>query len=136
MRQDLDRYFHYQNKFENRKIKCLALKRVSNEDKILTHGLESKQELLFDSDGTRLNIQNQPMSYLFARIESVIFYKDSFMPFFDETNYQANIDINLPWDGNIENISIPELRKGLRKYGLDLVEEYKILRMLVISDQN
>jgi len=56
------------------------------------------------------------------------------MPFFDETNYQDNIDINLPWNGNIEIISIPALRKGLRRYGLDLVEEYKILKMLVISD--
>ncbi len=135
IRQDMDRYFHYQSKFEDRKIKCLMLKRISNEDKVLTNGLESKQELLSDSDSVRLNIQNQPMSYLFSRIESVIFYKDSFMPFFDETNYQGNININLPWNENIENISIPVLRKGLRRYGLDLVEEYKILRVLVISDR-
>ena len=134
MRQDLDSYFHYQSKFEYRKIRCLTLKRISKEDKIMTKGLKSKQELLFDSDSARLTIQNTPMSYLFLRIESVISYNDPFMPFFDETNYQDNIDINLPWNGNIEIISIPALRKGLERYGLDLVEEYKILKMLVISD--
>jgi thiol-disulfide isomerase/thioredoxin len=135
MRQDLDRYFHYHSKFEYRRIKCLALKRISNEDKILTKGLESKRELLFNLDSARFNIQNQPMSYLFSRIESVIFYKYPFMPFFNETNYKSNIDINLPWNENIEHISIPALRKGLRRYGLDLVEEYRILRVLVISDR-
>jgi len=135
MRQDLDCYFHYQSKFEYRKIKCLTLKRISNEDKILTKGLKSKQELLFDSDSARLTIQNTPMSYLFSRIESMISIKAPFTPFFNETNYHGNIDINLPWNENFENISISALRKGLRRYGLDLVEEYKTLRMLVISDQ-
>jgi thiol-disulfide isomerase/thioredoxin len=134
MRQDLNGYFHYQSKFESRKIKCIALKRISNEDKILTKGLEAKRELLFDSDSAWLSIQNQPMSYLFSRIETVIFYKYPFMPFFNETNYKSNIDIILPWNENIENISMPEFRKGLRRYGLELVEEYRILRMLVISD--
>jgi len=135
MRQDLDSYFHYQSKFEYRKIGCLILKRFSNEDKIMTKGLKSKQELVVRSKEVHLNIQNTPVSHLFSRIESVIIYKDTFMPFFNETNYNGNIDINLPWNENIENISIPALRKGLRRYGLDLVEEYKTLRMLVISDQ-
>ena len=75
------------------------------------------------------------MSYLCSRIETMISIKAPFTPFFNETNYHDNIDINLPWNENIENISIPALRKSLRKYGLDLVEEYKTLRMLVISDQ-
>jgi len=135
MRQDLDRYFHYQSKFEYRKIRCLTLKRISKEDKIMTKGLKSKQELLFDSDSARLTFQNTPMSYLCSRIETMISIKAPFTPFFNETNYHDNIDINLPWNENIENISIPALRKGLRQYGLDLVEEYKILKMLVISDQ-
>jgi len=135
MRQDLDSYFHYQSKFEYRKVRCLTLKRISNEDKIMTKGLKSKQELLFDSDNARLTFQNTPMSYLCSRIEIMISIKAPFTPFFNETNYHGNIDINLPWNENIENISIPAMRKGLRQYGLDLVEEYKILKMLVISDQ-
>ena len=134
MRQDLDSYFHYQSKFEYRKIRCLTLTRISNEDKIMTRGLKSKQELVVRSNEVHLNIQNTPMSYLFSRIESVIIYKDSYMPFFDETKYKGNIDINLPWSDDIKNISIHTLRNSLRKYGLDLVEEYKYLRMLVISD--
>ncbi|HET7119592.1 MAG TPA: redoxin domain-containing protein [Hanamia sp.] len=135
MQQDLDSYFHYRSKFEYRKIRCLTLKRISNEDKIMTKGLKSKQELVVRSNEVHLNIQNTPMSYLFSRIESVIIYKDSYIPFFDETKYKRNIDINLPWSDDIKNISIPTLRSSLRKYGLDLVEEYKILRMIVISDQ-
>jgi hypothetical protein len=136
MRQDLDRYFHYDSKFENRKVKCLILKRISKKDAIFTKGGETKQEINFGRNGARLNIQNTPISYLVVRIRTVISDKDAFMPFFDETQYKGNIDINIPWSNDIKDISIPELRKSLKKYGLDLVEEYKILRMLVISDQN
>lgn len=136
MRQDLDRYFHYESKFENRKVKCLILKRISKKDIIFTKGREAKHEIDFGSNGARLNLQNMPIDYLVSRIETVISYKDPFMPFFDETGYQGNIDINIPWSDDFNEISIPELRKSLRKYGLDLVEEYKILRMLVISDEN
>lgn len=135
MRQDLDRYFHYESKFENRKVKCLILKRIPKKDIIFTKGREAKHEIDFGSNGPRLNLQNMPIDYLVSRIETVISYKDPFMPFFDETDYQGNIDINIPWSDDFNEISIPELRKSLRKYGLDLVEEYKILRMLVISDQ-
>lgn len=77
----------------------------------------------------------QPISLLFLIIESMTSIKATFMPFFNETNYHSNIDINLTWNENIESISLPTLRKGLRKYGLDLVEEYKILKLIVISDQ-
>lgn len=135
MRQDLDRYFHYHSKFENRKVKCLILKRISKKDTALTKGGQAKQEINFGRNGARLNIQNTPISYLVLRIRTVISNKDAFMPFFDETQYKGNIDINIPWSDDIRDISIPVLRKSLRKYGLDLVEEYKILRMLVISDQ-
>ncbi len=134
MRQDLDRYFHYQSSFEYRKIKCLALKRISDEGKIMTKGLEPKLQLLFDSNGVRLEIQNQSLSSLFSSIKSVVSSQDPFLPLFNETNYHGRVDMNLPWDDNLENLSIPRLRKGLQKYGLDLVEENKILKMLVISD--
>lgn len=136
MRQDLDRYFHYHSKFENRKVKCFVLKRIAKKDSTLTKGREMKYEIDFGANGARLNIHNTPISYLVSRIETVISYKDPFIPFFDETHYQGNIDINIPWSDDFNEISIPKLRKSLRKYGLDLVEEYKILRMLVISDEN
>jgi thiol-disulfide isomerase/thioredoxin len=135
MRQDLDRYFHYNSKLENRKVKCLILKRITKKDTTFTKGREAKYEIDFGSNGARLNIQNTPISILVSRIETVVSYKDSFMPFFDETQYQGNIDINIPWSDEFKDISISGLRKSLRKYGLDLVEEYKILSMLVISDE-
>ncbi|MDQ6763263.1 MAG: TlpA family protein disulfide reductase [Bacteroidota bacterium] len=134
MRQDLDCYFHYTSKIENRRIKCLTLKRISSIDKIMARGIKSKNELIVDSEGTYLKLQNQSMRYLFLQLQSVVNYNYPFTPFFNETNYQNNIDINLSWSENIETISIFELRKHLRKYGLDLVEEYKVLKMLVISD--
>ncbi|MGN6602449.1 MAG: TlpA family protein disulfide reductase [Ginsengibacter sp.] len=134
MRQDLDRYFHYQSNFEYRKIKCLALKRISDEGKIMTKGLEPKLQLIFDSNQAKLELQNQPLSILFSSIESVVFSQAPFLPLFNETNYHGRVDLTLPWNGNVENVSIPALRKSLRKYGLDLVEEYKVLKMLVISD--
>ncbi len=79
-------------------------------------------------------IVNLALCLSFSSIKSVVSSQDPFLPLFNETNYHGRVDINLPWDDNLENLSIPRLRKGLQKYGLDLVEENKILKMLVISD--
>jgi hypothetical protein len=71
---------------------------------------------------------------LFSNLQTLVYYQDAFTPFFDETNYKDNIDITIPWDDDLANISFEKVRKALNAYGLDMVEEYKELEMLVISD--
>jgi thiol-disulfide isomerase/thioredoxin len=132
----LDNYFHYQSQMERRRVRCLALKRISTGDKLKTTAQNTMYEYSVNTKGSFLVLKNQPMELLFSRLESLLYLHDPFMPFFDETNYRQNIDITLPWSDNLDEVSYDEVRKTLNKYGLDLVEEYKDLEMLVITDSN
>lgn len=132
----LDNYFHYQSRLEIRRVKCLALKRVSSGDKLKTTAQKTMYELSVNTRGSFLILNNQPMDLLFSQLESLVYLQDPFIPFFDESGYKENIDVMLPWSDSLNEISYEQVRKTLNNYGLDLVEEYKDLEMLVISDAN
>lgn len=132
----LDNYFNYQSKIETRRVKCLALKRISSEDKLKSGGQKPVYEISVNNKGSFLVLKNQSIDLLFSRLESLIIFQDSFIPFFNETGYLQNIDIVLPWNDNLNEISPTEVKRTLNSYGLDIVEEYKNLEMLVISDKN
>lgn len=136
MRNLLDSYFHYQSKMEVRRVKCLVLKRISTEDKLKTTAKNTMYEFSVDTKGSFLVLKNQPMELLFSRLETLVHFRDSFMPFFDQTGYKQNIDIILPWSDNLDEVSYEKVKKTLNRYGLDIAEEYKNLEMLVISDAN
>jgi thiol-disulfide isomerase/thioredoxin len=130
----LDNYFHYQSRIETRRIKYLALKRISTGDKLKTTTKYTVNEFSVNAKGSFLVLKNQSMELLFSRMESLVYLQDPFMPFFDETGYKQNIDITLPWSDNLDEVSYDEVRKTLNRYGLGIVEEYKDLEILVISD--
>ncbi|TKC04216.1 TlpA family protein disulfide reductase [Pedobacter frigoris] len=94
-------------------------------DKIQTKGGETKRISLGRYKG--INIQNSPISILIEYFFGVPGFNIR-MPFVDETNIDYNIDIELQ-GGNLE-----EIRRSLRKNGLDLVEGEKDMKVLVISD--
>lgn len=140
MQTDLDRLFHLKSGLETRKVKCLILKRISSSEKFHTHGGVSNFKTFNDSDGTRvLDLTNYSMQNLdaliigYSGIPSTKYLLPP-MPFFDETNYKGNVDIKLP-DVSDGSYSIPNLRRYLQKYGLDVVEEYRnVNNVLVIRD--
>jgi hypothetical protein len=141
--QDLDRLFQVDSRIETRSVKCIILKRISGDDKIRTKHAGSAQ---FSTDTithmeTIHDVSFKGLVSLIRRDLNVL--QLDFTPFLDETNYKGNIDIILPqYDDKMsgrENadrvLTIPELRQALRKYGLDLVEEYRERKMLVIRDK-
>lgn len=130
----LDSYFHYQSKMEKRKVRCLVLKRITPQDRIKTKGGKAIYEMSVSDKGSFFTYRNEPMGDLFSNLQTLVYYQDSFIPFFDETNYKNNIDITIPWSDDVKDISFENVKKVLNKYGLGIVEEYRNLEMLVISD--
>jgi thiol-disulfide isomerase/thioredoxin len=137
VKRDLGEYFHLEGNFEERRIKCWILKRISSEDRIRTKGLTPTDEFVNSYSSRKILIKNMPISTLFNDILNSYFPAHDFIfhPVINETNYKLNIDIMLPWGGFGESYSIAMLRKSLEEYGLDLVQEDRYLNVLVIKDK-
>lgn len=135
MRMDLDKFFKLKSKVEYRKVKCLILTKTRSFENLHSVSKVSKNEIDIDSTGTWMILQNQPIALLASRIESLVNYNNAYQPFFDETNLDENIDIVLPWSNELKEISMDRLKKSLNDHGLDLKEENKFLKMLVLSDE-
>ena len=138
MQEDLNRFFHLESAFENRKVKCMILKRISSEDKLRARsGEKSDQDLVLKGSRLKLIIRNEKMKHLLNAVETLVHANkgDRFMPVIDETAYDGNVDIDLPWDEHPENISLNDIHDSLRKYGLDIMKEYRDRRVLVIKEK-
>lgn len=133
MKLELDKFFKLKSKIEYRKVKCMVLKQT----KLLIRSVSNidKNELAVDSTGSWMVLQHQPIALLASRIESLINYYDAYQPFFNETDFDQNIDIVLPWSSELKDISLNQIRKSLNLYGFDLREEYKTIKMIVLSDE-
>jgi len=135
MHQDLDRFFHLQSSMENRSVKCLVLKRISNHDKLAVEEKGRKVGINVDKNNKLwFTIKNGEMYQLFGGVTNVVYFSNEFTPVFDESNYTGKVNITLPFTESAHGVTVDELRETLRKYGLDLVEEYRTLNMLVIKE--
>jgi len=132
MQEDMERYFNINVKIEKRTIKCLVLKRTSKNDKLRSKGGTSQNRLWVD-DSTRY-LKNREFG------EFVLWLKTSFdgdrspVPFIDLTNYKGKVDIKIN-NAFIPTLVMAQLRKELRKYDLDLVEENCLSDVLIISEK-
>lgn len=123
MQGDLRKAFGYDARVEDRKVKCLVLQSVPNNQSIITKGgtpLKSKS-------GGKLVIRNLPIS---KSLYSSIKYANEGnpLPIIDETG-SDNIDLEIRSKLN----DLWSLRKELQKYGLSLVEQERVIPMLVIT---
>ncbi len=142
MRKDLERYFGMRGSMENRKMKCWILKRITTEDKIKTKDKTAKEisDVIFEDNGEKRLVIKNSQGGVTGRILGEIkyyYFKDSLWgasacTFIDETNYKGSVDIDLPL--GMGNCSVPLLRKELQKYGLDLVQEYRVRKLFVLRD--
>lgn len=126
MLNDLQSYFKIQVEIEKRKVNCLALVRISKEDKLKSSGRPLTVE--YAEDNLQITIINTPIlnlvSYLNGSLEIAYVI--------DETNYKKNVDVDIA----VSNIrDLTGLKKALNKYGLDLVEKQYDLDMLIIKDK-
>ncbi len=124
MLKDLNRYTDFTAKIEKMDMKCLALVRTSSKDKIATKGGKRVSSFF----GNPSVLQNVPLGHMVNMLNGKNPITD--LAVIDETGYTGMVDIALP---SITNL--PELKKELKKYDLDLVEEVRGLNMLVIRDK-
>ncbi len=124
MQSDLMSFFPYKAQVEQRKVNCLVL--IKNRKKDIKsaggpHKIIKKDNLFVQ--------KNLPVGSLIAEIINA---NPAFkMPLIDGTEYSYNIDIKI--NANLNNI--PKVKKELRRYGLDLIEQEKEMKILVISEK-
>lgn len=137
MQLDLQRFFGLHAKVVQKKVNGLALIRTAKEDKLKTKGgppfinLHVMDMRSVDPGPVR-RLVNQPFKEFTERIETVVEYVLK-QPFSNEVHYEGNIDFEI--NGDVwDQISLPQLRQQLRKYGLDLIEKPTVIPVLVISE--
>ncbi len=133
MQQDLNRFLPYTATMKEIKTKCLVLRRINKTEKLETAGGERK----FEVTPNYIIAANAPFSYLFWELQQRFLtmkyptFKEAQYPLVDETGIQGNIDMEI----HTTIMDPVSLGKELRRYGLDLIEEERTVKMLVITDK-
>jgi hypothetical protein len=122
MQQDILRFFDYDISIQKIKRACYILVRTSAEDKLKTKGAVKTTPASKDS----IVLLNLPLKNFVQGLN-----RELDKPCIDETGYTGNVDLRLGcWYTDIN-----KLKKELHKYGLDLVEEERVIDILVIKDK-
>ncbi|QNK64138.1 TlpA family protein disulfide reductase [Pedobacter sp. PAMC26386] len=128
MKGDLKRIFpQYTAKIEIQKVKCMALTRISKEDRIKTKNPESRSYM--DADLLGMKLINISLDAFVDRLQAYYFQGAS-MPAINETHYKGKVDLEIKGNpGDINN-----LNKSLLPYGLKFKEVKRKTEILVIRD--
>lgn len=126
LQDDVNKFFPYSVKVENREVFCYSLTLAPN----YVYKKPSDKNKSVDWDGEKFFLKNMPVSVLVESLNGMNIF-DS-IPVIDETDLEANIDLTL-----INAFTdIKALKKQLLQNGLVLEQKNKILKMLVISEEN
>ena len=119
----LSEYSGYPATIEPQRKKCLVLKKTSTAKNIATKGGTPIDDF-FKKPAL---IRNKTLETLIVALN----VNDQFtpLPVIDETAYSGEVDLNL---GNISDLQA--LKKALKRYHLELIEEERDLQILVIRD--
>jgi len=112
---------------EERKVKAMALVRLSGADRIRAADPSAKVVEKFDPFG--FTLQNSTLNSLLCRLQ-MQYQQASKMPFVDETGYEGRVDLNIT--ANLS--SIADMNRALKAYNLQWKEKEVKIRMLVIRD--
>lgn len=141
MKNDLDRSFSIKSEIAIRPVKCMVLRRSkSNNDPLKSKGGELIVRHLSKPRNSveEIVIQNAPFVYLYQDLRQMLSLNEgnpTLNKFVDETDYTGNIDVKLTFSNNINDpANFIHLKTELKRYGLELVEEYRDMKVLVIKD--
>ena len=124
MQKDLQQYFGYDVRTEERMTPCLKLIN-KNKNKQLLASKKKNQPSTYSKSG--FSLKNMQVSSL---VELLASYLKNEPPIFDETGIGYNIDIQM----SMVESDLEGTRKELNRYGLDLIPGTTIMKVLVISD--
>jgi len=134
MQQDLERAFGYKAVIEERQMPIWKLvAKPGTEEKIKTKGGPEYYDAKHGKKSTvaGFTVRNVPMENYMMYL---CFYLDERYrhPFINETGIESNIDLTIEADLT----DINDLKKAIQKVGLDLVQDTKKMKVLVIKDPN
>ena len=109
---------------ERRKIKCLALIKVSKNKMPVAAGTKK----IYAIDEYHLQLKNASVSQLIGLLSMNL---DTYPPLVDDTNDTTKIDINL----NCSMSDLNSINRALKQYGFQLVEKITERDMIVIKDK-
>lgn len=121
---DLDNLLGLYGRYEKRRMKCLALINTGNLDQIKTKTTGDDFEIL---TAPHIKLVNQSLDNIVWKLNQ--FYGNP--PVFNETGYKNNVDMDFQLNSWQD---IPELRKVLQNFGLDLREEERELEVFVLTE--
>ncbi|WEA00731.1 TlpA family protein disulfide reductase [Mucilaginibacter sp. SJ] len=125
LREKLSGHFtKYTASLETRKVKCLALVRTSNMDKLKSTG----QKPAVEQDAFGARFTNCYLRVFISRMQLPLQYHP--LPLKDETGYMDKADLQLT--GNLTKLD--EVNRELAKYDLRFEERLADLEMVVIRD--
>lgn len=122
LKNDANKFFSFSVNVETIEVKCFVLKKLNN---LSDTKLMYKASFITYTDSS-YSVENMPISVLLKSLNGWASFKK--LPLVDETNSASNIDIDL------QNAftDIVKLKAQLLKYGLELKEGRRKLRMLII----
>ena len=123
MQMDLKKYFGVVARKEIRKIKCLVLSRMAGFTPKLSKVLPKSFDI--EKETRKKYIYGQTVAFAVQLLNG-----QSQIPFVDESHFNGNISIDLPF--NLTDLKA--LQAAFRKIGFDLTKEEKDLDVVVISD--
>lgn len=130
MAYDLDRFFGYKSFVTKMNTLCWVLKTITS-----TEPFKYVTGKKYYKEGDTLVITDHKMVTLYSKLDDLIRFEKTDLPFIDVTRYTGKIAIAIPWLNKGKMPSINEVNKQLRKFGLALVKEYTDIDILVIADQ-
>jgi hypothetical protein len=128
MQQDLCRFFNVQAKIEKRKIPCYVLTENGSKFKNLDQPLESPRVF---REGSFIHYRNVTLPRAWENFSSLFNSKKIEKPLIDGTTYKGQVDFKFP-QSLYQSFSVEGLNAYLSPYGLKIIEQPRLVSVLVI----
>jgi thiol-disulfide isomerase/thioredoxin len=122
--EDLNRYSGYVGRIERQPVKCFVLKMSKQGMKASSKGGISENNFWKKDEAKYMH--NQPVSALVNYLNDILT-----LPVFDESNFKAPVDLELP----VDLTDITPLQKVLSEYGLSLEEMKQKGDVFILSEK-
>lgn len=135
MQKDLDRLFSFKSSISKRKVKCRILKEIpgTKAELLFLKKNISKSEKYSVSEKD-LIIENHPIEQLYQSIQMIGQEQKWDVPLLNEVRFKGNVSIRVTSENGLSTISLNDLNTQLKRYGLMISEEYRVLDMLLVTD--
>lgn len=135
IRNQLDDYFGLRSGIEQRRIKCFVLLGAGMLKNDSTVKKQRFAKIVNEQGRDYLVLQNAPVATLYSYLNNALSKLNYALPFFNEADYRGYLSMKIPWDFEVQDLPLDEIKKGLIQNGFELKEVYRNIDMLVLSDQ-